>query len=264
MKPADVIKLIKDKEVRYADLRFTDTRGKEQHVTIPANLVDEDLFRDGKMFDGSSIAGLEGHQRVGHDPGARSRPRRSSTRSSSRPRSTFAAMSSSPPPCRAMSAIRARSAERAEAYLKSTGIADGALFGPENEFFIFDSVRWNSGMNESSYAIDSVQRRVEPQHCSRRRQQGPSPRRQGRLLPGSSGRRVPGHPLGDVRCARGNGPQGRSAPPRSGDGRPVRNRRGLRRPREEGRRSADPQVRHSERRAQLRQDGHVHAEAAGR
>ena len=60
MKPADVIKLIKDKEVKYADLRFTDTRGKEQHVTIPAKLVDEDLFRDGKMFDGSSIAGWKG------------------------------------------------------------------------------------------------------------------------------------------------------------------------------------------------------------
>src|SRR4026209_478228 len=60
MKPADVIKLIKDKEVKYADLRFTDTRGKEQHVTIPANLVDEDLFRDGKMFDGSSISGWKG------------------------------------------------------------------------------------------------------------------------------------------------------------------------------------------------------------
>src|ERR1043165_9834152 len=60
MKPADVIKLIKDKEVKYADLRFTDTRGKEQHVTIPAHLVDEDLFRDGKMFDGSSIAGWKG------------------------------------------------------------------------------------------------------------------------------------------------------------------------------------------------------------
>src|SRR3954464_11105688 len=60
MKPADVIKLIKDKEVKYADLRFTDTRGKEQHVTIPADLVDEDLFREGKMFDGSSIAGWKG------------------------------------------------------------------------------------------------------------------------------------------------------------------------------------------------------------
>ena len=92
MKPADVIKLIKDKEVKYADLRFTDTRGKEQHVTIPSNLVDEELFRDGKMFDGSSIAGWKGinesdhcgdrpvlradhdqhplrHHRAGHDAG---------------------------------------------------------------------------------------------------------------------------------------------------------------------------------------------------
>ncbi|MGE3666871.1 MAG: glutamine synthetase beta-grasp domain-containing protein, partial [Steroidobacteraceae bacterium] len=60
MTPSDVLKLIKEKEVRYADLRFTDTRGKEQHVTIPAKLVDEDLFRDGKMFDGSSIAGWKG------------------------------------------------------------------------------------------------------------------------------------------------------------------------------------------------------------
>ena len=60
MTPSDVLKLIKDKQVKFADLRFTDTRGKEQHVTIPARLVDEDLFRDGKMFDGSSIAGWKG------------------------------------------------------------------------------------------------------------------------------------------------------------------------------------------------------------
>src|SRR6185312_9192643 len=60
MTPAEVLKLIKEKEIKFADLRFTDTRGKEQHVTIPARLVDEDLFRDGKMFDGSSIAGWKG------------------------------------------------------------------------------------------------------------------------------------------------------------------------------------------------------------
>src|SRR5262249_58340618 len=60
MTPTDVLKLIKEKEVKFADLRFTDTRGKEQHVTIPAKLVDEELFRDGKMFDGSSIAGWKG------------------------------------------------------------------------------------------------------------------------------------------------------------------------------------------------------------
>src|SRR5260370_29289044 len=60
MSRTDVIKLIKEKEVKFADLRFTDTRGKEQHVTIPARLVDEELFRDGKMFDGSSISGWKG------------------------------------------------------------------------------------------------------------------------------------------------------------------------------------------------------------
>ena len=55
--PADVIKLIQDNEIKYADLRFCDTRGKEQHVTIPARYVNDDFFVDGKMFDGSSIAG---------------------------------------------------------------------------------------------------------------------------------------------------------------------------------------------------------------
>ena len=60
MTPSDVMKLIKEKEVKWADLRFTDTRGKEQHVTIPAKLVDDGLFRDGKMFDGSSIGGWKG------------------------------------------------------------------------------------------------------------------------------------------------------------------------------------------------------------
>ena len=60
MTPSDVLKLIKEKQVKFADLRFTDTRGKEQHVTIPARLVDEDFFRDGKMLDGSSIAGWKG------------------------------------------------------------------------------------------------------------------------------------------------------------------------------------------------------------
>ena len=57
---ADVIKMIKDNEVRYADLRFTDTKGKEQHVTVPARYVTDEFFVDGKMFDGSSIAGWKG------------------------------------------------------------------------------------------------------------------------------------------------------------------------------------------------------------
>ena len=60
MTPADVLKLITEKEAKFADLRFTDTLGKEQHVTIPTRLVDEGFFTDGKMFDGSSIAGWKG------------------------------------------------------------------------------------------------------------------------------------------------------------------------------------------------------------
>ena len=60
MKPKEVLGLIKDNEVKFVDFRFTDTKGKEQHVTVPAHTVDEDLFEDGKMFDGSSIAGWKG------------------------------------------------------------------------------------------------------------------------------------------------------------------------------------------------------------
>src|SRR5512138_1424090 len=156
MKPADVIKLIKDKEVKYADLRFTDTRGKEQHVTIPAHVVDEDLFRDGKMFDGSSIAGWEGINESDMilaldlitaivDP--------------------FFEETTVNIRCDVIEPATMQGYERdprslgkrAEAYIKSTGIADGALFGPENEFFIFDSVRHSSGLNGSMYEIDSVQ-----------------------------------------------------------------------------------------------------------
>ena len=59
---ADVFKMIKEHEVKFVDLRFTDTRGKEQHVSMPASQVDEDMFKDGKMFDGSSIAGWKGIQ----------------------------------------------------------------------------------------------------------------------------------------------------------------------------------------------------------
>ena len=62
MTAADALSLIKEKEAKFVDLRFTDTKGKEQHVTLPAGVVDEGFFEDGKMFDGSSIAGWKGIQ----------------------------------------------------------------------------------------------------------------------------------------------------------------------------------------------------------
>jgi glutamine synthetase len=57
MSAQKVLKMIKDEDIKFVDFRFTDTRGKEQHVTVPAHQVDEDVFENGKMFDGSSIAG---------------------------------------------------------------------------------------------------------------------------------------------------------------------------------------------------------------
>ena len=156
MTPSDVLKLIKEKQAKFADLRFTDTRGKEQHVTIPARLVDEDLFRDGKMFDGSSIGGWKGINE---------------SDMILMPDATTAVIDPffeettvdircdviEPTTMQGYERDPRSLAKRAEAYLKSTGIAETALFGPENEFFIFDSVRYVNEMRGASYSIDSVQ-----------------------------------------------------------------------------------------------------------
>ena len=146
MTPADVLKLIKEKEAAIADLRFTDTIGKEQHVTVPTRLVDEGFFKDGKMFDGSSIAGWKGINEsdmiLMPDPAtAVVDPFYEETTVNLR--------------CDVIEPMTMQGygrdprslAKRAEAYLKSSGIADSALFGPENEFFIFDIVTVSSGMN---------------------------------------------------------------------------------------------------------------------
>lgn len=149
-----VLKLIKDKEVKFVDLRFTDTRGKEQHVSMPSRIVDEDMIKDGKMFDGSSIAGWKGihesdmilmldEETAVMDPFA--------------DESTLIVRCDIVEPNTGQGYERdPRSlAKRAEAYLKSTGIADTAYFGPEPEFFIFDDVRWKVDISGASYHIDS-------------------------------------------------------------------------------------------------------------
>src|SRR3974390_3309738 len=156
MTPSDVLKLIKEKDVKFAALRFTDTRGKEQHVTIPARLVDDDFFRDGKMFDGSSIAGWKGIQEsdmilMPEAGTAVIDPFFEETTVDIRCDVIEPATMQGDERCpRSL-------AKRAEAYLKSTGIADRATFGPENEFFIFDSVRSGSSVNGCFYEIDSPQ-----------------------------------------------------------------------------------------------------------
>jgi glutamine synthetase len=156
MTPADAIRLIQEKEAKFVDLRFTDTRGKEQHLTIPARAVDEGFFADGKMFDGSSISGWKGIQEsdmiLMPDPAsAVVDPFLEDTTVNLR------CDVYEPATMQGYSRCPRMTARRAEAYLKSTGIADQAFFGPENEFFIFDDVRYRSTMNAAYYMVDSAE-----------------------------------------------------------------------------------------------------------
>jgi glutamine synthetase len=154
--PADVMKLIQDNEIKYADLRFCDTRGKEQHVTIPARYINEDFFVDGKMFDGSSIAGWKGINEsdmiLMPDPSTAILDPFFED-----PTVIIRCDIIEPATMQGYERDPRSLAKRAEAYLKSTGIADTALFGPENEFFIFDDVRFGNDMHQSYHHIDSIQ-----------------------------------------------------------------------------------------------------------
>ncbi len=263
MTPADVLKLIKEKEIKFADLRFTDTRGKEQHVTIPARLVDEDLFRDGKMFDGSSIAGWKG---INESDMILMPEANTAVIDPFFEDATVNIRCDVIEPATMQGYERdPRSlAKRAEAYLKSTGIADNALFGPENEFFIFDSVRYGNDMRGCFYSIDSAQGAWNSGTEYTEGNRGHRPGSQRRLLPGAAGRCVPGHPLRDVSRLRGARPHGRSASSRGRHRRPERDRHRRRHAGAEGRPGAAPQVRGAQRGPPLRQDRDFHAEAAGR
>jgi len=154
MSTNDVLKTIKSEEVEFVDFRFTDTRGKEQHVSVPRNQIDADIFEEGKMFDGSSIAGWKGinasdmilmpdTDTAVMDPF--SEHKQLNIRCDVIEPDTMEGYERDP-----------RSiAKRAEAYLKSTKIADTAYFGPEPEFFVFDDVRWSNEMGGAGYSIDS-------------------------------------------------------------------------------------------------------------
>ncbi|CAD6880406.1 Glutamine synthetase type I (EC 6.3.1.2) [Methylomonas albis] len=149
-----VLKLIQENDVKFVDFRFCDTRGKEQHVTFPAHSIDEDTFEEGNMFDGSSIAGWkhinESDMILMPDPST------AVIDPFFDDKTVILRCDIIEPKDMQGYARDPRSiAKRAEAYLQSTGIADTAFFGPENEFFIFDDVRWNTGMGGCSYQIDS-------------------------------------------------------------------------------------------------------------
>ena len=150
----NTLQLIKDKDAKWVDLRFTDPRGKEQHTTMPAERVDEDVFADGLMFDGSSISGWKSINEsdmilLPDDSTPVLDPFRDETTVNLRcdivEPSTMQPYGRDP----------RSTAKLAEKYLASTGIGDTAYFGPEAEFFVFDDVRWKVDISGASYAISA-------------------------------------------------------------------------------------------------------------
>jgi len=154
MAVADVMKKIKDNNIKFVDLRFTDTIGKEQHVSVPVSAFDESKFKDGHAFDGSSIAGWKGinasdmllfpdPETANIDPFMEE------------PTLLLTCNVVDPTDHKGYDRDPRTIANRAEEYLKSTGIGDAAYFGPEPEFFVFDSITWSSGMDGSSVKVFS-------------------------------------------------------------------------------------------------------------
>jgi len=152
----DVLKLIKEKDVKYVDFRFTDPRGKWQHVTFDIGLIEEETFVEGVMFDGSSIAGWkainESDMKLMPDPNTVSVD-------------PFFAQTTLSIVCDVLEPLTdepydrdPRSiAKKAEAYMKSTKVGDTVYFGPEAEFFVFDDVRYSATPYNTGFKVDDIE-----------------------------------------------------------------------------------------------------------
>ena len=239
---ADVIKMIKDNEVKFVDLRFTDTRGKEQHVSVPAKAFDDSKFTDGHAFDGSSIAGWKGIQAsdmlLMPDPdSARPRPvhRRADADPHVRRGRAFGRQRLRPRP--ALDREARRGVSEVDRHRRHRLLRPGARV---LHLRLGDLERRHVGLLREDQVRRSA---VVVGRGLRRRQHGPPPAGQRRLLPGAAGRLAAGHPLGDVPRAGRDGRRSRSAPPRSRGARPVRDRHQVQQPGEARRLEPDPQVR---------------------
>jgi glutamine synthetase len=152
----DVLKMMKDDDVKYVDLRFTDPRGKWQHVTFDKGMVDEDMFSEGMMFDGSSIAGWkainESDMCLMPDP-------------ATAVIDPFFAETTLSIVCDILEPTTGEPynrdprgiAKKAEAMVKSMGVGDQIFFGPEAEFFVFDDVRFKADPYNTGYKVDSIE-----------------------------------------------------------------------------------------------------------
>jgi glutamine synthetase len=152
----EVLKLMKDKDVKYVDCRFTDPRGKWQHVTFDISMFEEDTFAEGVMFDGSSIAGWkainESDMNLMPDPETACID-------------PFFAETTLSIVCDVLEPTTGEPynrdprgmAKKAVAYMKSTGVGDNVYFGPEAEFFVFDDVKFKADPYNTGFKIDSIE-----------------------------------------------------------------------------------------------------------
>ena len=151
---ADVLNMVKENDVKFVDFRFTDTRGKEQHVTVPVSAFDESKFTQGHAFDGSSVAGWKGIEASD----MLLMPDASTANIDPFMEETTLLLQCDvlePGDGKPYDRDPRSIAKKAEAFLKASGIGDTAYFGPEPEFFIFDQVRWNVDMSGCFVKIDS-------------------------------------------------------------------------------------------------------------
>ncbi|MDP3782789.1 MAG: type I glutamate--ammonia ligase [Sphingopyxis sp.] len=155
-KPKDIIARIKENDIEWVDLRFTDPKGKWQHLTMCAGVIDEDALEDGLMFDGSSIEGWKAINEsdmilmpdldaVYDDP------------FSATPMLVIFCDIVEPSTGEGYARDPRTTAKRAEAYVASTGVGDTVYVGPEAEFFMFDDVRFETGYNKSGFEIDDIE-----------------------------------------------------------------------------------------------------------
>ena len=177
-----VLKTIKERDVRYVDLRFTDPRGKLQHLTMDTSIVDEDMFADGVMFDGSSIAGWkainESDMTLMPDP-------ETAHIDSFYGETTIGIFCDILEPGTGEGYERdpRMTAKAAEAYVKQAGIGDTVLVGPEAEFFMFDDVRFSADPYDTSFKLDSVELPVNSSAEYEMGNMGHRPRTKGGYFP---------------------------------------------------------------------------------
>jgi glutamine synthetase len=156
MKPSEVVKFAHDQKAVMLDLKFSDSLGLWQHCSYPIHHLDESLFEDGMGFDGSSIRGWQpihaSDMLVIPDPATAKMDPFPKEKTLSLICNIFDPITKEP-----YTRDPRNIAQKAERYLKSTGIADTAFFGPEAEFFIFDDVRYEQTAHSAFYSIDSIE-----------------------------------------------------------------------------------------------------------